>query len=296
LYTNIFHPLQFLCNDPDQFLAHYYHFVAELLFGGWAFWSGTFTPSSAFTSRAQARAPHLLATSQLTNTTSFHRLLFSHSTPQGWRDGPGFNAYFLRAAFPSLTVEVEADWYDRVDATPKTIHAARAWHFPLVLLADRSAAFRGEACGSRTQRTAAEAHEAMTATGRLSLAWWEPIRRAVIRFAGGNPEAYKLPVDTPTRVLAAGNLKDKPDVLLPMPERVVVTYTTRQTTRRRLIQEDHEALVIALEELVERKGWELHVVQAERLTKDEQVRLMGVTTVRWCSMLFAFARGFDVLG
>ncbi|KAF8623007.1 hypothetical protein AX15_006570, partial [Amanita polypyramis BW_CC] len=36
----------FLFNDPDQFLRHYYHFVAELFLGAWAFWHGAFTQPS----------------------------------------------------------------------------------------------------------------------------------------------------------------------------------------------------------------------------------------------------------
>jgi hypothetical protein len=37
-----------LFNDPDQFLNHYYHFVAELLVGAWAFWSGTLHSANMF--------------------------------------------------------------------------------------------------------------------------------------------------------------------------------------------------------------------------------------------------------
>jgi hypothetical protein len=62
-----------------------------------------------------------------------------------------------------------------------------AWHFPLVLLADRSAAHRGEVCRSQTQRTAAETWELMRRTDRLfdicAGGWW-PVRSAVLRFAG----------------------------------------------------------------------------------------------------------------
>jgi capsular polysaccharide biosynthesis protein len=67
--------------------------------------------------------------------------------------------------------------------------------------------------------------------------------------------------------------------LLPMPSKVVVTYIVRQGTRRRLTDEDHNLLVEALEEMAKRHGWELNVVQAERLNKDEQVRIMAKTTV-----------------
>jgi hypothetical protein len=42
-------------------------------------------------------------------------MIFAHA--RQWRDHPGFNAYFLRAAFPSVNVETKYDWNDRVDVT-----------------------------------------------------------------------------------------------------------------------------------------------------------------------------------
>ena len=69
------------------------------------------------------------------------------------------NFFSLRSAWPSLIVETEPDWSDHVSAT--ALRAAevqgRAWWSDTVLLANRSAAFRGPECGERTQRTAAEA-------------------------------------------------------------------------------------------------------------------------------------------
>jgi hypothetical protein len=149
----------------------------------------------------------------------------------------------------------------------------------MVLLSDRSAAFRGDACGSRTQRTAAEAYEYMMKTGRLARGWWEPVRKAVLRFAGGEEQGTQ-PVTT------QGN---NPETIspLPLPDRVVITYISRQGVRRRLIHDDHVSLVLALRQLVLRKNrvrgtgpeWEFNVVQAENLTKDEQVRIAARTTV-----------------
>jgi len=213
-----------------------------------------------------------------------HRAIFAYSTADGWRDGPGFNAYFFRAAFPSLTIETDKDWDDRISMTRKTRVGARAWHFPIVLLADRSAAFRGEICGYRTQRTAAEAHEVVMATGSLRHGWWNPIREAVVKFAGGNVTSTGgggLTAQEPlgaVKVLDTGE-KDGPEDVLPMPEKVVITYISRQNSKRHLIEEDHEGLVAALEDLVDQKGWDLNIVEAERLTKDQQVRIMGETTV-----------------
>ncbi|KAG6884390.1 hypothetical protein C0993_011619 [Termitomyces sp. T159_Od127] len=231
---------QFLFNDPDQFLGHYYHFVGELLFGAWAFWSG-----------AHAAPP--------AGPPEVARVVFPHADARGWRDGPGFNAYFVRAAFPSLGVEVREDWADRVAGTTGG-EGGRAWRFPVVLLADRSAAFRGAVCG-RTQRTAAEAVEylrgrwgAGAGAGGGADAWWAPLRGALWEHAGAR----------------AG-------------EGVVITYVSRQGgSRRKLREADHAGLVGAMEGLVRRRGagWEFVVMEAETMTKDAQVRAAARTTVR----------------
>ncbi|KAG5645626.1 hypothetical protein DXG03_005617 [Asterophora parasitica] len=268
-----------LFNDPRQFLRHYYHFVAELMFGAWAFWHGAFSapttaPAAAFAFEHPAPPP-------------IHRAIFAHSNADGWRDDPGFNAYFLRAVFPSLTVEVQEDWDDRVGATKPSQNfnhkekkgEDRAWHFPLVLLADRSAAHRGPICGSQTQRTASEAWEAMRSANQLMGyrvgGWWEPLRKAVWDFAGV-PSRH-----TPASV-AEGDAGELASLVLPMPDRVVITYISRQgSPRRKLKGGDHKGLVKALEALVKAKGdgWELAVIQAERLTKDEQVRAAERSTI-----------------
>ncbi|EGN99971.1 hypothetical protein SERLA73DRAFT_53149 [Serpula lacrymans var. lacrymans S7.3] len=250
----------FLFNDPSQFLGHYYHFCAELLFGAWAFWTGAMTD--------QSNPP-----------PPIHRAIFPHSSGAGWRDHPGFNAYFFRAAFPSITVEVDEDWADRVHASSlEAKYEGRAWHFPLLLLSDRSAAFRGKFCGSENQRTASEAVDGLIARGRLSHGglWWHNVRNALWRFAG---------VDESIMDSTSGEFEQQ--------DTVVVTYISRQSGRRHLIEEDHDGLVIALEELVERKNaersayegterprpWELNIIQAEKLSKDEQVRIAARTTV-----------------
>ncbi|KAK0184855.1 hypothetical protein F5146DRAFT_1114210 [Armillaria mellea] len=221
-----------LVNEPSQFLAHFYHFVAELFFGVQAFWHGAFSIPS----------------------TALDRVIFTHSDGNGWRDHPGFNAYIIRAAFPSPATSGSS-----VD---------RAWHFPLVLLSDRSAAHRGALCGSQTQRIASEAWDYMREQSQLMGikvgAWWEPIRASVLKFSG---------LDVVRR-------DGDP---LQMPDKVVITYISRQgTPRRRLTDEAHSSLVMALEELVERKkdeGWELNVIQAENMSKDAQVHVAARTTI-----------------
>ncbi|KIK98644.1 hypothetical protein PAXRUDRAFT_823616 [Paxillus rubicundulus Ve08.2h10] len=266
-----------LFNDPPQFLAHYYHFCAELLLGTWSFWTGAAHPEPP---------------------PPIHRAIFPHSTSAGWRDGPGFNSYFLRAVFPSLTVEVEDDWNDRIVATSASIDSGihRAWHFPYLLLADRSAAFRGSLCGGQNQRTASESVDGLIARSKLDRngLWWRSIRNAVWRFAGvteqDEDDAFRI---------GRREWDDKLETVEPPEfeetEKIVITYISRQSVRRRLIPEDHEGLVEELEALVRRKNaeikdtmaaggggakeWELNVVRAEQMTKDEQVHLVARTTI-----------------
>ncbi|KAL4078327.1 hypothetical protein V8B97DRAFT_1252296 [Scleroderma yunnanense] len=256
-----------LFNDPPQFLAHYYHFCAELLIGAWSFWTGAAHPNPP---------------------PPIHRAIFPHSSASGWRDHPGFNSYFLRASFPSLTVEVDIDWVDRINATSGT-DVDRAWHFPYLLLADRSAAFRGRFCGSQNQRTASEAVDGLIARTKLNTnaAWWRPVRNAVWRFAGVTGLDMAV---TPGSKVQEYQPEDFEET-----DKMTITYISRQGSRRRLIPEDHDILVKELEDLVARKNaqvmltkgsdglggkeWVLNIVQAEKLTKDEQVRLMAQTNI-----------------
>ncbi|KZT10592.1 uncharacterized protein LAESUDRAFT_809546 [Laetiporus sulphureus 93-53] len=257
-----------LVNEPPQFLDHYYHFCAELLFGAWAFWSGAFNAVVDSSSAGVTTAP------------SFDRMIFSHADTLGWRDRPGFNAYFLRAAFPSITVETETDWEDRIAATASN-NPARAWHFDTVLLTDRSAAFRGEACGSRTQRIAGEALEHAQKVGTLAKYWWEPVRRSVLRFAGVGERTMDIGVRVDAAASARGRTSPQQHAAnaAPLDTPVVVTYVSRQGSRRHLIGADHVALVDALTEMCKSHGWELNVMQAERITKEEQLEIVARTTV-----------------
>ncbi|PCH43589.1 hypothetical protein WOLCODRAFT_138454 [Wolfiporia cocos MD-104 SS10] len=255
----------FLINEPSQFLDHYYHLCAELMLGAWSFWSGAWNAVVDPASAGRTTAPPV------------HRMIFAHADAYGWRDRPGFNAYFLRAAFPSLTVEVQQDWEDRIRATASASAPQRAWHFDTVMLTDRSAAFRGEACGSRTQRIAAAAFEHAQQAHTLARWWWEPVRRSVLRFAGVDEPTLEIGVRAEARASdmelagVAGGLH--------RPQPIVVTYISRQGARRHLIDEHHEALVSALTEMCAAHRWELNIVQAERLTKEEQLALAARTTV-----------------
>ena len=200
------------------------------------------------------------------------------------------NFFFLRSAWPSLTVETEPDWLDRVITTE--LHPGerigRAWWFETVLLADRSAAFRGPECGARTQRTAAEAVKGVLErsgrTGFLERGWWEAVRRNVVRFAGVSE--HMMDIGTRAFKRASHGLPPTGGV-----EEVVVTYVSRQAVKRHLIDDDHEGLVGALTEMCERRGWELNIVAMERLSKEEQLAVAARTTVStiWSPVTSSFS-------
>ncbi|KAK7012817.1 hypothetical protein R3P38DRAFT_3402202 [Favolaschia claudopus] len=260
-----------LVNDPDQFLGHYYHFVGELFFGIQAIWYGTFSSNPT---------PNPPATDAL---PPIHRVIFARASSIAWRDFPGFNYYFLRAAFPSTTVEVEDDWEDRAEITATGM---RAWRFPLLLLTDRSASNRGHLCGTVTQRNAAEAVAVMRSKTKQKLggakegnadasadmaAWWTPVRDRLFEFA----DAGHDDLEERNQVVLGGGSSG-----LPTPRSIVITYISRQSAGGRMLTRiSHEELVLAMEELAERKGWEFNVVQAEFLTHDEQLKLMARTTI-----------------
>ena len=293
-----------LVNEPWQFLNHYYHFVAELLLGTWAFIFGAFNlsahsvGSSGILGHTDASTPSFNLQVQSFQPPPFSRIIFLHASAHEWRDKPGFNSFFLRAAFPSIDVETSEDWNDRVASTYYNrsfkpfdngrVPAERAWHFPVVLLSDRSAAFRGEACGSRTQRIAAEPWELMIQNGGIDRfgGWWSSIRESVLRFAGimipNNLTMAEYPPDDPKTVTDVQSL-------LPVPTQIVITYINRQGVRRHLIPEHHDGLVLALEQMVKRKhvegkDWVLNVVQPELLTKEDQLQLASESTVSQCTL------------
>jgi hypothetical protein len=195
-----------------------------------------------------------------------------------------------------LTVESERDWADRIFST---IDGDRAYHLDTILIADRSAAFRGELCGSINQRIASEAYEPLWDDGKLQKEWWEPVRREVLRFAGVEEKTMGLGIeiekaweeDREKAVKALGDNRNALSVQVPIAkEKAVITYISRQAARRHLIREHHQLLVASLKEMAARKGYELIIVEAEKLSKNEQLEIMSRTTVRNCTHRGLLAR------
>lgn len=123
--------------------------------------------------------------------------------------------------------------------------------FDRVLFADRAAAING-ANWLRTQRTASEAFALPGSPN-----WWSTFRNNVIEYTGLNAST------------GAGT-RGRP----------VITYISRQGWgRRMLIQKDHDKLVEELYKLRDQYGYEVNVVSMDKLSRVEQLRLAGRTTV-----------------
>lgn len=267
-------------------IDHYYHFAAELLLGVWRAYTSlgrSFTSRGETSLPAPSRAWFIRMTDQSWSVSVY--LLFRLLSIDWYafgnrRDKPRFNSAILWSAFPSISVLYQDDWQDVARATASG--KPKAYYFPKAILADRSAAFRGQACAS-TSRTVASA---MT-LGESNRWWWEPVRRQVLRFAGTpedvlNRNQWGYGAVNPALLSANPDLKTAlghPEVLQPANFKPLVTYISRQSSRRRLTPESHEDLVQALEKHSKAKGWELKIVEAEKLTKEEQLDLAARTTV-----------------
>jgi len=253
----------FLVNDPPQFLDHYYHFAAELLFGMWRTYS-SLDPSINAAGQTQLPSPA--------------RMMMPHVAAGKWNDYAKMNSFISRAIFPSMSYEYKSDFLDRVDTQ-------RAYLFDQMVFADRAAAFRGPEF-AKTWRTASEA---VTLSG--SRYWWSPVRRNLLEFVGsGDSTEIKLqdfgvnvddmsddmdseigdePVfDLDAKKKRAGKRnapakradEENETGLVPRhsPANPVITYVSRQDWGRRMLkQKDHEVLVEELKALEKKYGWEV---------------------------------------
>lgn len=189
-----------------------------------------------------------IPTSGETSLPSPRRFIFSHLDAANWRDYAAMNQWVLRSSFPSIATEFMDDWKERAAL-------GRVFVFDRVVLGDRAAAMQGEMY-LRTQRTAANA---FSLPGSVN--WWTTIRNNVVGFAAADDNAGAMSV--------AG-----------VPTRPVITYISRQGwNRRMLVQADHDKLVQELYRLRDEHGYEVNVVEMDKLTRIEQLRLAARTTV-----------------
>ncbi|KAG8880422.1 hypothetical protein FRB97_000786 [Tulasnella sp. 331] len=175
------------------------------------------------------------------------RMFFPHAS-RAFHDPPGLNQVVLRAAFPSIAVEYIGDWHDRA-STQKAIYMDR------VVLTARTTSLRSKKYDPDAKM--------ISVADNLpkSPYWWCPIRRQVLEFSGAPEEVISL------------NPSGKP----------VITYISRQgwgvAGGRKLLASAHDSLAEALKGLEASHGYEVHVVEMERLSKAEQMELAARTTI-----------------
>ncbi|EMD31948.1 hypothetical protein CERSUDRAFT_119278 [Gelatoporia subvermispora B] len=183
-----------------------------------------------------------------THLPSPRRMIFPHIDAANWRDYAAMNQWVLRAAFPSVSMEFMNDWKERTEM-------GRPFVLDRVVFADRAAAMHGELF-LRTQRTAANA---FALPGSVN--WWSTIRNNVVGFAG---------LDDHDGAVAIQGVASRP----------VITYISRQGWgRRMLIPEHHERLVEELNNLRDTYGYEVNIVEMDKLSRIEQFQLAGRTTI-----------------
>lgn len=183
-----------------------------------------------------------ISTNGHTKLPAPRRIIFPHVSAIEWRDYAAMNQYILRAAFPSVTLEFEDTWKERAEMK------GAVFAYDHVVFGDRGAAMRGEEF-IVTQRIAAQA---FTLGG--SSHWWSTIRNAVVEFAG----------------LLQSDLEGPP----------VITYVSRQNWGRRMLRDtDHKKLVVGLDALKKKYGYEINIVDLDKMTRSEQIRLLARTTV-----------------
>ncbi|KAJ4001921.1 hypothetical protein F5050DRAFT_1559619 [Lentinula boryana] len=177
------------------------------------------------------------------------RVLFPNLDSAHWRDYANMNQLFMRSLLPSTQMLFSHDWYDWVSLSIPIL-------FPRVLIADRSAAMPAYNY-QRFQRTAAVPFGLLIPHGEERGDWWSPVRDAIRAFAGLDDDSATARTTRP-----------------------VVTYLSRQDwNRRKLKTEDHERLVAELRKLEVELGIEVIVVSAENLSRWEQIRLVGRSTI-----------------
>jgi hypothetical protein len=165
----------------------------------------------------------------------------------------------------------------------------KAYMLERAILADRSAAFRGPYTGP-TSRTVASALQ----VGKTSRWWWEPLRRQMLRYASvpesvidRNLEGFGAvdPALDSKPLLGAPGVVDLEPLSPEGTYKPLVTYISRQSSRRRLTVQAHAELVKALDERAKKVGFELLVIEAEKFSKEEQIAIAAKTTVSSLSNL-----------
>ncbi|KAG8993430.1 hypothetical protein FRB94_010811 [Tulasnella sp. JGI-2019a] len=238
-FANRMEGTSFVCYDDVKYFAHYYHYAAEILLGLWRTYSSLDTKITAAGHTSLPQPRRFITPNILTST---------------WRDYAKMNQYVFHAALPSTGLEFKEDWTDRAEMY-------RPFVFDRIVLQDSTASRRDPEFYPVEKITGIADRLPKSVikdpSGRLRGNWWSPVRWNVVTFSGltRDPELV---------------LQNKP----------VITYVSRQSWGRRMLRsQDHDTLVRSLEQLREKHGWEVNVVELEGMSRMEQIKLVGRSTI-----------------
>lgn len=90
-------------NDPPQFIAHYYHLIAELFYGSWR------TFSALYADRIMPDGRLKSGRKLVEFTDKPARVIFPYTGFSKWREYSGMNGLVMRAVFPDAQFEFEGE-------------------------------------------------------------------------------------------------------------------------------------------------------------------------------------------
>ena len=188
-----------------------------------------------------------------------HNRFFTDANPdfgKHWlrrvRVDTGFHPYLAKAAFPHLTMLYYEDWEDYHNM-------AVPFFFERLVVADRQAA------GYSTNPE--QPIFSLPFDLEASKNWWEPVRRTLALYFDAYYEKAK--------------------------DKKVITYLHRQfeSTGPKLVSEDHDALVRALQKLGRSRGYVVHVVSTLTTTETDWNQKMGAVVRSSVSLSFPLPPG-----
>ncbi|PPQ78266.1 hypothetical protein CVT25_011725 [Psilocybe cyanescens] len=171
-----------------------------------------------------------------------------------WRDDAKMTGPLMRTAFSHIPVEQSDYWQDLVEMETSVV-------FERVVLVSREATYRHPDAGRWLKM--------ISGATKINVPgdFWQPIRDTVVR----NVLGY-IPILNEVGAVVG------PSVAGPS-TKPVVTYISRQDSARRLDEKDHEGLIDALRALEQQGICEFHVLEMERATLSEQIRLTAKSTI-----------------
>ncbi|TEB37366.1 hypothetical protein FA13DRAFT_1726446 [Coprinellus micaceus] len=246
-FATVISGVSFLILDPPRYLAHFFHYWGEVLLGAWRVYS----------SLALSSDPSLI------NSLPFpSRFVFPFVDNGEWRDRADLNGPLMRLAFPDVHIVKSDVWGDWIK-TGGTIVFERS------VTVNRVSAHKSS--------LASIWFKMLSSTQNITVPnqFWEPIRKSVSQQLWG----YAPQVTNSGRPASTPRLAPNPDATGIYDSLPIVTYISRQTTGRRLIDSHHEELVAALR-LLEIEGvCTVRIPVMEKLTLKEQLAEVASSTI-----------------